>query len=139
MTPHTQAFLHNPAAGVRGDCYRTAVACLLDVPRDDVPHVNEDDQVAARSVLNGYLARHGLLIMEMPLQAGTLNEIRDFMAAANPGVEYLLSGTSPRGTDHMVVVPALEPVWDPHPTHSGLTGPCADGFWWIGALVARRS
>ena len=45
MTPHTQTILADPARndghdadGNPGDCYRTAIACLLDLEPESVPH-----------------------------------------------------------------------------------------------------
>ena len=135
MTPHTQAFLHDPATGIRGDCYRTAIACLLDVPRDDVPHVFEHDTPAIQRATGAYLRRFGLAMLEMPLKGADAADVVAFMAGTNPDIpSFLLSGTTPRGWDHTVVVHDGE-VWDPHPSRSGLTGPCDDGFWWVGALA----
>ena len=135
MTPHTQAFLHDPAADTRGDCYRTAIACLLDVPRDDVPHVLEHDTPAVQRASGAYLRRFGLAMLEMPLKGADAADIVAFMAATNPDVRsFLLSGTTPRGWDHTVVAHA-EGLWDPHPSRAGLTGPCDDGFWWVGVLA----
>lgn len=139
MTPHTQAYLHDPSRGVRGDCYRTAIACLLDVPRDDVPHVLEHSTPAVQKATAAYLKTFGLAMLELPITSARVAEVIAFMAKANPDVSsYLLSGTTPRGWDHTVVVHDRE-VWDPHPSRDGLIGPCDDGFWWIGALVKVRA
>ncbi len=40
MTPNKQLNLHEPAAGVIGDCWRTCIACLLDKSPSDVQCVN---------------------------------------------------------------------------------------------------
>ena len=32
---------HNPDEGVYGDCYRTAIGCLLNIPPEFVPHFCE--------------------------------------------------------------------------------------------------
>ena len=42
MTPHKQLLLHDPDNGVYGDCYRTALGCLLDMPPEQVPHFLEN-------------------------------------------------------------------------------------------------
>ena len=41
MRPQQQKFKHDPANGSYGDCFRTALACILDLDRDEVPHFNE--------------------------------------------------------------------------------------------------
>jgi hypothetical protein len=38
MTPHKQRFRHDPANGIYGDCWRTAIACLLDIQPEEIPH-----------------------------------------------------------------------------------------------------
>src|SRR5437879_5835280 len=37
-----QRFQHDPDGGVWGDCHRTAIACALGLPRDEVPHFCDD-------------------------------------------------------------------------------------------------
>ena len=65
-----QAFPHRPQDGVQGDCYRTAVACVLGVERDSVPHTHDEltgpeaekfiDSMAAPARLATHLhASHG--------------------------------------------------------------------------------
>ena len=46
MTPHKQLNRHRPEEGVFGDCYRTAIACLLDLRPQDVPHVADTSTMA---------------------------------------------------------------------------------------------
>jgi hypothetical protein len=140
MTPYTQAFVHDPAAGVRGDCYRTAIACLLDVPRDDVPHVNDCAVLPStvRDATNAYLASRGLAICEIPLSLdGDAFDVAAWMTSLNPGVPFLLSGMSPRDVDHSVVI-SDGVMHDPHPSRGGLVGPCEGGHWWIGILARAR-
>lgn len=31
-----QAFKHDPANGIYGDCYRTGIACILGIDREDM-------------------------------------------------------------------------------------------------------
>lgn len=133
----TQAFLHDPEAGVRGDCYRTAIACLLGVDRDDVPHVPENDEKAIRARTKDFLGKRGLAISEMPITSESARDVVVFMARVTPpGVRFLLSGLSPRDRNHTTVVheDGGEP-WDPHPSRDGLVGLCDDGYWWVGMLV----
>ena len=41
MTPYKQLNHHDPDNGIIGDCYRTAIACLLDLPPDALPNYCE--------------------------------------------------------------------------------------------------
>ena len=58
MIAHTQTIFVNDPRGIPGDCMRTAVASLLDMPTEAVPHfVLFEDWFGAFSLwLNG----HGL-------------------------------------------------------------------------------
>lgn len=38
MTPVDQTILHDPDAGLYGDCQRAVIASLLDLPIDSVPN-----------------------------------------------------------------------------------------------------
>ena len=38
ITFHRQLLRHDPASGIIGDCYRTAIACRLNMDPADVPH-----------------------------------------------------------------------------------------------------
>lgn len=44
---------------------------------------------------------------------------------------YMISGTSPRGTDHVVIYKGTSLIWDSHPDGGGLVGPCSDGYYWV--------
>jgi hypothetical protein len=102
-----------------GNCWQTAVACLLEVPASDLP-----DQVAVESagdrywnVLAAYLERHhGLMYTEVPEYQ---------FSALCPVAHHVLIGPTVRTTEawpvhHVVVGFQGEVVWDPHPTRAGL-------------------
>jgi hypothetical protein len=125
-----------------GDCYRTSLACLLEIPRDEVPHfiheypdectcsVSEkgcsehDDTVSRRWWLEsqawvektkpGYVLRNYGVVF--PFWVGGV-----MPDDALPNV--ILSGKSPRGDWlHSVIADCLtgEVVHDPHPAGGGV-------------------
>lgn len=136
MTPHKQLFAHDPANGIYGDCFRTAVACLLDVDPTDLPHRHEKiDGAAQDAMVNAWLADHGLCLIIHPYwgtgpHALTLRKALDVSSYYHPGVHYLFSGISDRGNDHVVVARDAAIVHDPSRLPGGIVGPCSDGFWW---------
>ena len=102
--------------GNSGTCFRTALACLLNLKEADVPDfpdANEDPYV------NTFLAKHGLRYEEISYDA------------ANPPVGlYLLLGISPRGGMHVVIEKDGKLVWDTHPqdgTGRGIVEPLKYG------------
>jgi hypothetical protein len=107
MTPVTQTILHDPDSGTVGNCMQAAIATLLDLPLDDVPHFAEHDDWDIR--LGVWCHDRGLLWCKFGVQ--TLPE----------WVPCLLTGKSPRGIAHVVVGRGLSTVWDPHPSRDGLT------------------
>lgn len=141
MTPHIQLFRHDPANGVMGDCYRTCVACLLDLQPEDVPHVVQsmDDGEACTARMNEWLAGRGLKFIPMgwPSDQMAMEDALLVASAFSPGTAFLFSGTSPRGTDHVTIARDGEIVHDPHPDGGNLVGPMGDGWWHIEFLGAR--
>lgn len=140
MREQKQAFLHDPANNIWGDCYRTAVACLLDLPRDSVPHVFHDGckGPVADKRMNDWLGQRGMTQFVVALDGNTpLDQLLNSMLWANHSdVEYLLCGVSKNGTSHVVVCRGDAIVWDPAIDDSGITGPDPEsGYWWITVIA----
>lgn len=126
MIPHKQLFLHKPEEGQLGDCYRTAIACLLEREPGSVPHHYgradmSDSEV--RALMQAWLAEQGLCSVQVCFGGSDLATVMGFMGSRNPGLYYMLSGTSPRGTCHVVICLGNQMVHDPHPDGTGLAGP----------------
>lgn len=110
MIAHTQTIFVNDPRGIPGDCMRTAVASLLDMPTEAVPHfVLFEDWFGAFSL---WLKGRGLRIKPMPKDGVTQN--------------CLALGMSPRDVEHVVVWSPDGLVHDPHPSRAGLD---ARQFW----------
>lgn len=134
-----QRFLHAPAQGIWGDCERTAIACMLDLDRDEVPHFadnfkNNDDVISKE---RAWLRGQELAPFSCAFGC-ELGELLACMAQNNPGLYYLLSGSSRTGVNHTVVALDGEIIWDPAINDSGITGPCDDGYYWIKLYVPLR-
>lgn len=105
MREVTQTILHEEGAAIPGNCLQAAVASLLDLDLDAVPHFIVHDDWLARLIAFG--RDHGYHVdcefqPEAPIRFG------------------IASGPSPRGVHHAVVVIDGETVWDPHPSRAGL-------------------
>lgn len=127
----------------RGDCFRTAISCILEIPRDDVPHVFHDgcDPRVAVDRMAKWLAQRGLVQFEIAFDGRemTLEQVLAPINCAIGGLpEYLLHGRSANGTNHTVVCRGNKIAWDPSIDESGIVGPCDDGHWWITALAVTR-
>lgn len=140
MTPHKQLFRHRPDQGSWGDCYRTAVGCLLDLAPDQVPHVYDGgvDGPTGQATMDRFLAERGLRVVNLIYSGNVpLAEVLATVDGVNPGLSFLLTGQSRNGVDHVVVCRDGQIAWDPSLDDSGIIGPAADGLWWIEFLGAR--
>jgi hypothetical protein len=144
MKPLKQRNLHRPDEGVWGDCHRAAIASILELPLDDVPHFGDggpDGEEFLRRESEFLLAR-GLVPIQVAYQTDDLAAVLNAVNAANPGVYYLLGGKSRTGVNHTVVCVDSAVVHDPSLNDSGIVGPCIDGLFWItyfgSALVLKK-
>lgn len=88
-----------------GNCLQAAVASLLDLSLEDVPHFLEDGDNWAESMTRFCRARgYEVFLQTEPTQFG------------------LAYGMSPRFVTHAVVYIAGKMAWDPHPSGAGLIG-----------------
>ena len=138
MRRHSQAYRHNPENGVQGDCFRTVLACLLDLERDAVPHFMADADKPAEEIwsdVDRWLAGRGLRYVSFPFLADDLGHFLYLQEQGAPGLRYALSGRTMRGTSHCVIVEGGEIVHNPQPAGGGIVGPMADGWYWMGFLL----
>ncbi|MGW8565701.1 hypothetical protein [Isoptericola sp. NPDC055881] len=126
MIPADQLHNAGPGEEVVGDCWRTAIACVLDIPPADVPHFVQEH--------GGYFAQATLdWLAERDMRGEFWN---------GPPTDYeghvIATGPSPRGDWLHAVVAYIEPglpgfvetrmVHDPHPSRDFLAGPPVEWF-----------
>lgn len=138
MTPLKQANRHKPDEGVWGDCHRAAIASVLNLPLDDVPHFHDRGRPPAEAYahVEEWLNTRGLTAINV-IYPGSVPLCDLLMTVANSNdtrttrLVYLLSGESRTGCDHVVVCCGREIAHDPSLTNAGIVGPCSDGYWWV--------
>lgn len=117
----------DPERGIYGDCFRTAISCLLDVEPQDVPHwfVNGGhDGIGAE--VNTWLAERGLAYIEMNVQ-GVGDSWREHFKQERADFWHLLVIKSPRhDCDHVVVARNGVPVWCPTVGELPADYPCVE-------------
>lgn len=104
MREVTQSILHGDPSGRPGNCLQAAVASLLELDLDGVPHFIEYDDWLER--LRDFCLAHGY----RPL-------LRPPSAHVALGMAW---GPSERGVRHAVVWIDGMLAWDPHPSRAGL-------------------
>lgn len=137
MRIQKQLYRHDPENSVWGDCHRTCLAMLLDMDAREVPHIAHGDPRDWRVRESEFLAEQGLGIFTVGFQCN-LEAVLHYMLHANPGIFYILGGTSKNGTGHSVIGFNDAIVADPSIDDSGIVGPMEDGCYWISILVPGR-
>lgn len=139
MDKHKNLIKHDPDNGQYGDCVRTAIACLLSLRPEQVPHFFSDGDNPKWDVdVIEFLSPFNLSYFMFPLKLGEdqdHNLILDVMRVNNPDTLYLLYGTSKTGCNHNVICKAGEIIHDPTQGDPGIVGPCDDGLYWIGLII----
>lgn len=141
MKCHKQANLHDPDNGVWGDCYRTVLACLLDMERDDVPHyVNTLD--SARWVTDiqpkydDWLAERGVQELAISYTSDSVEgilELQGNMLCSKYPCQLI--GMSATQVNHVVIVADGTIIHDPSRNDSGIIGPTTEGVYWLVWLI----
>ena len=138
MKRHQQLLRHDPDNDQMGDCFRTVIACLLDMRPDQVPHFMADSKTEMPEVwcdVDRWLLEHGYRFVDFPMQTNDLGGWLKQMQAAWPDLRWILSGGSPRGTDHCVIIEGGRITHDPHPDGGGIVEPDSTGHFWMGFLL----
>lgn len=129
MNPVDQEFLHNPSAGVEGDCFRAVIASLLELPISDVPHFAQ----LSKGVTDFWELAYDFL------DSKGYEYVPSKLPPAGALEFHAMSGPSPRGngSHHGVVGRNGEVAHDPHPSRAGLAG--RPGDWRMGYLVPKEA
>lgn len=147
MIPYTQSKVvvrkSDGEMVVHGNCYPTAIGCMLNIPPSDVPNIEVLWDVSisyAYQVLYKWLEHKGYRIrqtfgqhsvfhdgspkIEKTNDAYCLSELSDEkkaeLKAQLKDVYYMVSGQSPRGVTHVCIYQNGVMVHDPHPTGEGI-------------------
>ena len=138
MLKHKQEFRHNPPA-TYGDCHRAALASLLSLPLEAVPHfmqgLGPDDGEIFNKMQDKFLQDRGLDCIVFPVYGSDLKAVFKASRVWNGDRLFLLGGTSANNHGHTVVAGPKGIVWDPSQNDSGIIGPMKDGYYWITYIV----
>lgn len=137
MLKNKQLLKHNPESGEFGDCYRTCIACLLNLQPQKVPHFAEMFEHHGLETLFDRMWLRETMKMDMinvPYNC-SLEQLYGMQKHLNNGVYYILGGTSKNNTGHSVICVDDRIEWDPAQDDSGIIGPMSDGMYWVTYLV----
>lgn len=137
MIPAHCRVRHDPPE-TYGDCVRAAVASVMELNTDDVPHFYCDNNgVAGLQRLREWLGLQGLApyFIHLP-DTLSLDDILSGVNLDNPGIHYILFGNTGDG-DHCVVCCDGEVVHNPSWYPLPLIKACSNGYWSI-LLIVRK-
>lgn len=142
MTTHLTQTITDTSGPAIGDCWRTAIACLLDLDDpEEVPHFIAIDMARGDGDSTAWWTDTVAFVEEHLAPGDTFHLLEPtFPVYEIPELGWghvIATGPSPRGPwKHSVLVDAItgELVWDPHPSRAGLAGAPED----IAAIAARR-
>lgn len=138
MIQQKQKFKHEPEIGHYGDCDRTSLACILEIPRDNVPNWAEKywgDCSTWAAERKAWLKSIGYALASMYYKDCSLDELLNYVGHFNSDVYWLLTGCSKNGTNHVVICLGDKIVWDPAIDNSGIVGPTDEGFFYVEFIV----
>ena len=138
MKFHKQRIKHDPENGQWGDCARTAIACILDLEPEEVPHENRELSGGEQFDMHlKFLNDRGLHWITIPFKLKSVDEMLKTAHFYSNHLPYMLCGSSPRGTNHVVIGEEGAFLWDPSPSDGFLIGPGDDGHFWLEMIVRR--
>ena len=124
MRYHRQkARFHRPDKGRFGDCYETALACILDMELEAMPSFGYglggglgDMMTFAERVRKW--TPPGIYIWTFDFKAPCMEELLDWCGERNPGARYIVYGGTKRpGNNHAVCCRGNEIEWNPGGTN----------------------
>lgn len=139
MTPRPQLIAHDPESGAYGDCYRTCLATILDLPSEAVPHFYREENwerpAVAEQEARDWLGGRGLgsACFAYAGDSMDLATLLAITAGYAPGVPMILSGRSELGCNHAVVIMSGTIVCDP--SGNGIVGPMDCDQWQVEVLA----
>lgn len=141
MTPYKQTIPHKPDEGLYGDCWRTAIACLLDQDPLTVPHFcngadKPGDLTWRQDTIDWLRYNYGVTLFTIPItDDGNLAGVLEGCSVNNPEAYYLVEGESIAG-GHVVIAQGGKIVHDPAGrTHDQSLVSGEDGVYFITTLV----
>lgn len=152
MQFHRQLNPHIPEIGLIGDCFRTCLACMLNLHPSEVPNFAEigydsgTEYVSpeAQEAVQTFLRELGLTLIEYPVADNPVEMVTKSLAFIN-GEDfcYMLSGKGAAGHGHVCLYRGSELLWCPSGT-KGIVGahPAVDdtpALYWVKILGSMRS
>lgn len=125
------------------DCWRTCIAYILNLDPKTVPHFYNIDKEGAVDFAQAWLKMRGYSLIKLALPGETsLADVMQVGFTITGGeFPYILSGKTPRGMDHAVVVNSMTIELDPFTGERPVKGqkvfkgPMTGNIWGLEIIV----
>lgn len=126
-------------AGTYGDCLRASVASILDFENpENVPHFfhdNCDGATGHKRLRDWALTAKNLVPFNAIFEgSSSRNEILEHVEFLNPGVAFLLFGSTADG-DHVVICQKGDVIHDTAWYKLPMTYPSSNGYWMVTVFI----
>jgi hypothetical protein len=142
MLFNKQLNLHKPEEGIFGDCYRTCIACILNLVPEQVPNFADnfwEDTVGWDKATKAWLKSQGFSSMAIQYVGISLEQLLVELGESVPSLHLILTGKSANNIDHCVVIKEGKILWDPSLDNSGIVGEASTGGYFVEILVPHSS
>ena len=136
MLFNKQLNYHNPEEGIYGDCYRTCIACILNLQPKTVPNFAQlywDDNEKWDEENRKWLKERNLGIASIAFQQELSSLLEDLKKFND--IYFILTGRSRNNTNHAVVCYNGKIIHDPSIDNSGIIDYATDGYYHIELLI----
>lgn len=151
MQFHRQLNRHVPALGEIGDCFRTCIACFLNLHPSDVPHFsgihydgNPFESKAQNEHVQSWLAERGLTLINIAYGDQPVEYLTETIRMTNgDDFCYMLSGSGSTGHGHVAIYRGNALLWCPS-GDKGVVGPHAStgnddpAMYWVKFFGSMR-
>lgn len=144
MQFHLQRNRHVPELGQIGDCFRTCIACFLNLDPEDVPNFveidfhNDDLKISPNmeAAYQAWLKDRGLTLIDIVFREDNLQAVLNSMAGLNGEDFCYMVGGKGQVHGHVAIYRGSMLLWDPA-GGPGITGPL-DGLFYVKILASLR-
>lgn len=121
-----------------GDCFRTAIACVMDFKTPErVPNFFESENTAESAELKfkHFVEAHRKTFISFPVPYPHVKRCVDMLTLENPKHYWIIGGVNKAGNHHVCIYKDGQFIWDPSGKNEPLVGPNKYGHYYAFLIV----
>lgn len=120
------------------DCYKTALACILDVGVDTIPSqiLSENGSPTPESsqAAVDWAAEKGIAFVSISVYGLSLADTLQVLGYSNPALIYLIIGKDDSGSSRVAVCHGAQIIWDPSLKEGSVTQTAHESLFYLVTL-----